>query len=180
MHQVNRGNGRGVTRVLIAVDETEASVHAADAAYRLFGRDAEYLAVSVIDASLYPDPPLEWDAAWGSRYPVPYGSVWPLAGILEGRGESGGGASPADVAQRAAEDTARRAVEHSDLAAAEPVGDIGDPADVILRTATERSADVIVVGSHHRGWFDRLLHHSVGADVVKHSPIPVLVVSATQ
>ena len=58
----------------------------------------------------------------------------------------------------------------------ETVGEIGDPADVITSAAVERSADVIVLGTHDRSWFDRLLHGSVGKDVIEHSLVPVLVV----
>jgi nucleotide-binding universal stress UspA family protein len=170
-----------VTRVLIAVDETEASVHAAELAHQLFGDEADYSAVSVADVALDPGTVPWFGSAWGATYPVPYGAVWPLPGMVrsedpsEPRPLDDGRDEPADTAMRAAADTARDVVEQSGLTSAEPVGELGDPADAILRAAEERDADVIVVGSHDRGWFDRLLNGSVEDDLLKRSDIPILV-----
>ena len=64
-----------VIRVLVAVDDTEGSVHAAETAHRLFGDDAEYLAVNVtnvVDLTAIP----WYGAGWGAPYPAPYGTVW--------------------------------------------------------------------------------------------------------
>ncbi|HVV54521.1 MAG TPA: universal stress protein [Mucilaginibacter sp.] len=52
----------------------------------------------------------------------------------------------------------------------------GSTADSILSCAAEFSADIIVVGTHSRHGLDRLLMGSVAEHVVRHSPIPVLVV----
>lgn len=35
---------------------------------------------------------------------------------------------------------------------------------------------MIVVGSHDKGWFERLFSGSVSADVIKRANVPVLVV----
>src|SRR5918995_1205074 len=40
-----------MTRVLVAVDDTEGSVRAAETAHRLFGDEAEYLAVNVANVA---------------------------------------------------------------------------------------------------------------------------------
>ena len=48
--------------------------------------------------------------------------------------------------------------------------------DGIVRTAVDRGADLIVVGSHGRGGFQRFVLGSVAAKVVARSPVPVLVV----
>src|SRR5215211_6813743 len=64
-----------MTRVLVAVDDSESSVHAAETAHRLFGDDAEYLAVNVtniVDLASIP----WYGAGWGSPYAAPYGAVW--------------------------------------------------------------------------------------------------------
>ena len=169
---------RSMTRVLIAVDATEESVHAAEVASRLFGTEAEYLAVSVVDVGVGAGDMRWWDTAWGTSYPVPYGSVWRPTGFVRSvdpaaEAEFG---SPTEMARRAAEDTARGAAEESGLMAAETVGEIGDPADVITNAGAEWSADVIVLGTHDRSWFGRLLHGSVGKDVIEHSQVPVLVI----
>lgn len=52
----------------------------------------------------------------------------------------------------------------------------GDAATVLIETAIKFNADLIVVGSHGRSGFNRLLTGSVAEDVSRHSEIPVLVV----
>ena len=52
----------------------------------------------------------------------------------------------------------------------------GDAATVLIDTAIKFDADLIVVGSHGRSGFNRLLSGSVAEDVSRHSEIPVLVV----
>jgi nucleotide-binding universal stress UspA family protein len=54
--------------------------------------------------------------------------------------------------------------------------EMGDTADVIVNCATQFGADLIVIGTHGRTGFDRLLMGSVAESVVRHSPVPVLVV----
>ena len=168
------GHADGMTRVLIAVDETEESVRAADVAHRLFGDSAEYLAVSVADVRLDPGDLPYWTPRWSVAYPVPYGMVWPYRAAVPG--------SPTDpsaepVAADAAEAHARNAVDASGLRGAEAVGELGDPPAVILQAAEERQVDVIVVGTHQRSWFDRLLHPSVSKAVLERTSVPVLVVT---
>jgi nucleotide-binding universal stress UspA family protein len=168
-----------MTRVLIAVDETEDSVRAAQAAHRLFGDTAHYLAVNVADAAIDPASLPWWGAGWGTGAPIGYGAVWPYGGPAAGAPptSAASGASPHEdnTLDRAAAE-ARAAADASGLTAAEAIGEVGDPADAIIRAADVHDADVIVVGSHERGWFDRLLAPSVSGEVVKHAGVPVLVV----
>jgi nucleotide-binding universal stress UspA family protein len=156
-----------MTRVLVAVDDTEASVRAAETAHRLFGDDAQYLAVNVtnvVDMAAIP----WYGAGWGAPYAAPYGAVWAYRGDLT-VAEGGNG-------EDIAEANAREVAQESGLPAAEAVGEEGDPATAVLRAAEEHRADVIVVGSGERGWFDRLLRPSVSKEIVKHADVPVLVV----
>jgi len=53
---------------------------------------------------------------------------------------------------------------------------IGSPAEAICDVAKDVGADVIVVGSHGRGFVQRVLLGSVSEHVVRHAPCPVLVV----
>jgi nucleotide-binding universal stress UspA family protein len=52
----------------------------------------------------------------------------------------------------------------------------GDPAAVICTVAKEVRAEVIVVGSHGKGFLSRVLLGSVSEYVTRHAPCPVLVV----
>jgi nucleotide-binding universal stress UspA family protein len=54
----------------------------------------------------------------------------------------------------------------------------GDAWQRILETAKERGADLIVMGTHGRRGFSRVLLGSVAEKVVRLSPLPVMVVSA--
>ncbi len=52
----------------------------------------------------------------------------------------------------------------------------GDAATVVVETALKFNADLIVLGSHGRSGFNRLLTGSVAEDVSRHATIPVLIV----
>jgi nucleotide-binding universal stress UspA family protein len=158
-----------MTRVLVAVDDSESSVHAAETAHRLFGDDAEYLAVNVtniVDMATIP----WYGAGWGSPYAAPYGAVWSYRSDVT--------LDPDGIAnsETTAEAQARDVADESGLHGAEVVGEEGDPADAVLRAAEEHHVDVIVVGTHERGWFDRLVRPSVSKEIIKEAKVPVLVV----
>lgn len=50
------------------------------------------------------------------------------------------------------------------------------PADAIIRTAKERGCDLICMASHGRRGLKRMLLGSQAAEVVSHSPVPVLII----
>ncbi|QLK27519.1 universal stress protein [Natrinema zhouii] len=52
----------------------------------------------------------------------------------------------------------------------------GQPADVIVDYATENAIDLIVVGSHGRTGFSRVLLGSVAERVARQAPVPVTIV----
>lgn len=52
----------------------------------------------------------------------------------------------------------------------------GDPGESIVDAAGAEEADLIVVGTHGRGGLGRVLLGSVSEHVVRHAPVPVLVV----
>ncbi|MDH4065078.1 MAG: universal stress protein [Acidobacteriota bacterium] len=72
----------------------------------------------------------------------------------------------------------RRQAETSGAAAVDPaiVAEAGDAVTVIVERALASSADLIVVGSHGRSGFNRLLHGSVAEQVLLKAPCPVLTV----
>lgn len=54
----------------------------------------------------------------------------------------------------------------------------GDPAEVLVRLATERKVELIVLGTHGRTGLARLLMGSVAEQVVRRAPCPVLTVKS--
>jgi nucleotide-binding universal stress UspA family protein len=61
----------------------------------------------------------------------------------------------------------------------DPVGIEGAPATVILERARELPADLVIIGTHGRGGFDRWVLGSVAEKVLRKAPCPVLTVSGS-
>ena len=80
-----------MTTVLIAVDETDSSVHAVETAHRLFGDDAEYLVLNVGGGTYVPVP----------IFPGEMGLISPLAWAPIGPVPTGGGVTARRTATRA-------------------------------------------------------------------------------
>ena len=151
------------THVLIAVDGSEAAPEVVGGAHRAFGDDADYTIVSVGSTAPY--------TAAVTPFAVQPALIWVLDPYLNGS---------VDAATHAAE----TAAASDDLATTEhPVEIItgtGSPGPAICDVATERKADVVVVGSLERGWLSRIVIPSVSEYVVKHAPCDVLVVRTSQ
>lgn len=148
-------------RVLIAVDGTPEANDAAMFAHRLFGDDPEYLVVTVAETGAL------------------IGGVLPLADPTF----AGGGAYISPEVARESVESAVHEAEETAIDVAREVEDeqhaiveTGDPGEAIVRVAKERNVDLIVVGSHDRGWFSRLITPSVRDHLINHAPCPVLVV----
>jgi nucleotide-binding universal stress UspA family protein len=58
----------------------------------------------------------------------------------------------------------------------EKVARSGQVVDVIQHEAAQRGADLVVVGSHGKGWRERLLLGSVTERLLNHLPTSLLVV----
>jgi nucleotide-binding universal stress UspA family protein len=168
-----------MTQVLIAVDDSESSVKTARIAYALFGDKASYIVVNVADQS-----PMIWggDAlVWGVGYPI----VMAPTGIVDSAVSSGEQHTPGAGEESSAEvDTApidaaiqvaRDVAAEADIPNPQVVGEVGDPVTAIITAAHHHQADVIVIGSHDRSWFSKLLSPSVTGAVVKEADIPVLI-----
>jgi len=150
-----------MTRVLIAVDGSRESNDAAQFAHRLFGDSVEYLVVTVAETG----------ALVGGAMP-----------IMDPTFAGGGAYIDPDLARESvesamheAEETAAGVASHVDERA-RPIVESGEPGDTICRVAEDRKVDLIVVGSHHRNWFSRLITPSVRDHLIDHAPCPVLVV----
>jgi nucleotide-binding universal stress UspA family protein len=148
--------------VLVAVDETEASVEALRQAARLFGADANLLAINV-GTSLATMPMAGVGIAGGYGW----GEVWTHRDLE---------AATVTTVEDATT-VATNAATKAGVPSAQPVGETGDPVEAILGAAEQHGADVIVVGSHERSWLSRLFDRSVADGIVRSADRPVLVVS---
>jgi len=164
-----------MTQVLIAVDDSEDSIKTARIAYRLFGDAASYTMVNVADRT-----PLMWGGdslVWGVGYPVMMGPSGALE-MAPGGGVRTNDASAADADSapiEAAIQVAQDVASEAHIPNPQVVGEVGDPATAIITAAHHHQADVIVVGSHDRSWFSRLLVPSTSGAVVREADIPVLI-----
>ena len=143
-----------MTKVLVALDDSVASLRAAREAARLFP-EAEFLVINVTRRAV------PWVAGWeyGSAYTVETVDL-PAEGMHDDELSAlatEAGLDPAEVLT----------VEG------------GAPADAICDAAEVHDADVIVVGSHDKGVLRRLLNPSVAQAVVHGTYRPVLVVGGT-
>ncbi len=84
-----------------------------------------------------------------------------------------------EAAADRAEHIAESAVAGTSIDGAEVIGESGDPASVILATAQDRDASMIVVGTHDRNWLARLFRPSVSHAVLQEARRPILVMSAS-
>jgi nucleotide-binding universal stress UspA family protein len=148
-----------VTRILVALDDGEGSLHAARTARELFGGpDTDVLGINV--ATL----PQAWIAPG-----VGYGMVTPVFPPAVGDAVE-------TVSVRQAEARAAAVLEESGLADATALGAIGDPVAAIVAAAVELDVDVIVVGGDEAGFLGRLLDQSVSRALLRDAGRPVLVV----
>ena len=146
-------------KILVAVDDTEASQRAAAFVEEFFqGHEVSLTALKVART------PVEWMPA------SPYGPVaaWP-------HDTAGDSAATEDAFARQKARTAEVADSQGPEGAAVEVG-FGDPAEAIVIAADNMEADMIVVGSHDKSVLDRLFRGSVSEEVVRKAPRPVLVV----
>jgi len=150
-----------VKRILVALDDSEASQRAAQFVNEFFaGLDHEVIGLNVSPTAVPWIPPV----GYGEVYAFP---VAP-AGV----------AAPEEVeaAEVQAEHAAAQTVDEAGLAADERYAAVGDVVGEICRAALDHDADLIVVGSHDKGAFKRFLTGSVSTTLVHEAPRPVLVV----
>lgn len=161
-----------MTRVMMAVDGSSLDEAVVDTAHRLFGADADYWAVNVQGYDT-----VSRTAATSAMFPTAYGMAYPVNAphLYEIDPGSERSRTPGEMAvHRARSIAASAAARAGDV---HPVGEVGDPAEVIRRTAHEHDVDVVVLGVHHRGWFSKLLDPSVADDLIEKPPAPLLLVA---
>jgi nucleotide-binding universal stress UspA family protein len=52
----------------------------------------------------------------------------------------------------------------------------GDVADLVVKTAHEQHADLIVIGSRSRNWLEKVFIGSTAVKVLDHTPVPLIVI----
>lgn len=141
--------------VLIGVDETPASREAVETAYEMFGPQSSYTIVCIYE-----------------RQPFIVGGLGigtSLAGMYARLDESVGRqlAGNAATTSRDAMPTDADVDFHTD---------VGHAGSNVAEAAVSYESDVIVIGSHDTGFWQRLFTPSVGKYLVDNAPCPVLVV----
>ena len=140
-------------KILVGVDESEESRHAVTTAFEFFGKDASYTIMAV-------------------------GATQPMFSTAYGAGTFVSAAAMTDRF-----DSAERAARHRAEVAAQslPVesdveSSVGHPGTILCATASESDIDAIVIGSHDKNAWERLLAPSIGRYLIENSPCPVVVV----
>lgn len=171
------GYSTSMTRVLIAADESDVSIHAARVAYDLFGDAADYAVVTVGRST-----PMLWgtdELQPGVSYPIviaPAGGGFAVPQFMPSlavRGPADGGTT---TATGSAEEQAGNVARAAGIVGAETIGEVGDTVDTIINAAEEHQADVIVVGARHHTLLAEMFTSSVTKSVVRKADRPVLVV----
>ena len=142
--------------VLIATDGSEDALEAARAAVELLDPAVELVVVACVEGPDLMD--LQGGGFEGPAAPPEDLLADEQAAIVEGQADA---AATARV-------LGDRPVTHRVLE--------GSPGPALVKLAGEVDAAAVVVGSHERGLWGRLVHGSVSHHLVDHAPCPVLVV----
>jgi nucleotide-binding universal stress UspA family protein len=156
----SQGADPHMKNVIVAVDGSDSSVHALRVAHGLLPAGTRFVVVSVAE-NVPMTPPMS-PAALGAAEPLP-----PDALVREDDVEQA-----VEMAEQVGRDAAAEAGVDVDLV----IGSIGEPSAAILDAAAAESADLIALGTHHRGWLTRLLTDSVADEVRARATLPVLLV----
>lgn len=152
-------------KVLIAVDETQASRDAVDFASRLLAPDDETLVVNVSTT----DPPLAI-AAGGLAGLGGYPAFATIDAPIEQQRVDAMRSAAARAEATAGEAGDRLGADTATVAT-------GDPVDRVVQLATDEAVDLVVVGTRDPGLFERILTGgSTSRDIVNKAPCSVLVV----
>ena len=148
-----------MAKVLLATDGSDLALRSARRAVDLLGTDHEFVVLSAI----HPPLPVGDTAVAIDAVPTPLPDPETEA-IIEEEQQSAADDAIAELISSlglSAEAVERR-VEH------------GDAGSVICAVAEDIGADVVVIGSHGKGFLKRVLMGSVSHHVLHHAPCPVL------
>lgn len=146
-----------MAKVLLATDGSDFALRSARRALELLGSDHEFVVLSAI----HPPLPVGDTAVAIDAVPTPLPDPETEAIIEEEQ-------------QSSAEEAVREMTRVLGLADAATRIEHGDAGSVICAVAADVGADVVVVGSHGKGFLKRMLMGSVSHHVLHHAPCPVL------
>jgi nucleotide-binding universal stress UspA family protein len=147
-----------MSRILVAIEGSGPDPSAVEEAVGLLGRDHTYEVLVVADSRAPTTAAVSVAQTGAAPIGVDASTVEELNAAAERQARQAG----ADIQQRLGWDG--------------PVAvEIGDPATVICRTATEHHADLIMVGASSPGLLQRIFGGSVSDEVARHAPCAVLV-----
>jgi len=150
-------------RILLGTDGSDDAIAAASTALGLLAAADEVVVVCIVEPPSVATAGLESGFAGGVAAPELVDEAW--------------AAAKSDAAAMLERTVA--ALE-STSAAVVSLAEAGSPGPTLCRLATERHADVVVVGSRGRGALKRALLGSVSSHVVHNAPCAVLVVRDEQ
>lgn len=144
------------SKILVAVDESDTSLHALKHAIELASKlSASLRMIHVLDMSWLPI---------GPEMAIDTGAL------------SAARRSVGEKVIVAARDTARQAGFEAEAAVIETATPIQQVAEVIVREATRWGADLVVMGTHGRRGFQHLMLGSVAERMTRLSSVPVLLI----
>lgn len=145
------------SRILVPVDFSECSGAAFAAAVEL----ARKLGATITLLHVW-DVPFLWPSVSDTMVTVPTEEPMTVAQLVKKRANEELQRFLADYPHAGVEVTGRL--------------EMGEPTLAICRVAQDGHHDLIVMGTHGRTGFSRVLAGSVAENVVRHSPVPVLTV----
>lgn len=152
-----------VRQVLVAVDDSDASRRTVDFVNEFFaGLDVVVIGLNV--ASVPDQEP-------ATTYEAPI-FAWPFPAPSHPVDEPVLATTDLD----AAVERGRAAIQETGLRDDEEIVRVGPVVQTILTVAAQRDVDLIVLGSNHKGVFERLWSGSTSSGVTRSSDRPVLVV----
>lgn len=145
------------SRILVPIDFSECSGAAFHAAVEL----ARRLGAKITLLHVW-DVPFLWPSVGDTMVTVPAEEPMTVAQLVK---------------KRATEELQRFTVDYPHAGVeVTPLLEMGEPTQTICAVAQQSGHDLIVMGTHGRTGFSRVLAGSVAENVVRHSPVPVLTV----
>jgi nucleotide-binding universal stress UspA family protein len=150
-------------RILIGIDDTEYSKHAAAYGFELaHAFKSKVGLIHIVEPVIITQP----------NDPSMLGAFIPTFGIENVEIEKIQGEQSKKLLNDIVE-TLGKGLEVSQF------NELGSKAETILQCAAQFNATLIVIGTHQRHGLDRLLMGSVSENILRHSPVPVLIIPPT-